>query len=108
MCGEHRTRKRPHHRKPCVRDLGAPQIRVPDQPAHEDRSDRHMLNIAAHHPNVLPNRRRDSSPTSNLGRYGSWTTLADTSIDPQEEPPIALARWLEQEDRKSTRLNSSH
>src|SRR3546814_17364577 len=56
-----------------------------------------MLNIAAHHPNVLPNRRRDSSPTSNLGRYGSWTTLADTSIDPQEEPPIALARWLEQD-----------
>jgi RNA polymerase sigma-70 factor (ECF subfamily) len=56
-----------------------------------------MLNIAAHHPSALSNRCRDSSPTSNLDRCGSWTTLADTNIDPQEEPPIALARWLEQE-----------
>lgn len=57
-----------------------------------------MLNILAHQPSIAPNRCRDTSPTSDLSRYGSWATLAESCIEPDDEPPITLANWLEQED----------
>src|SRR3546814_10797150 len=60
-----------------------------------------MLHILAHQPSAPSNRCRDNSPTSNLSRYGSWTTLADSCIDPDDDQPVALANWLGQEDFRS-------
>ncbi len=44
---------------------------------------------------------RDSSPTSMMRHFGSWTTLAEGGVDPADGQPPELDDWLEEEGFRS-------